>query len=337
MGLTTSVRPYIFYIVFSMHDLESTDCRLCGGKENQTFLKKDGLSLAKCSTCGLVYLNPRPKAMDLKQLYDKRFRKIEGGPAHSFDDFLKDPKGFSRNYRISRLRYIKKYARGPRLLDVGCAYGIFLYVASQSGYKVSGVEMSSYSAETARKKFNVDVYNGSLAGAAFKPSIFDVVTLWDVLEHLMDPLAELREVHRLLKPGGLIAIQLPNLRGLDVAILKEKWGWLQLPYHLYFFTPSTLKQMVEKSGFEVVGLRTYHVDLWDIMLRKFFKRYDKGRRSAIVRRYDDKKRTGALSFHIFKLLKNFFYILSAVLKYLIYPWVILAKRGSLIQLYAVRK
>jgi len=284
----------------------------------------------------LVYLNPRPTKTLLGELYKTEFTKEQGGPIHNYENFLKKPGWHTMCHRLSKLNFIKKYSKGRKLLDIGCACGIFMHIAEKQGYDVQGIEISDESANIAKEKFNLKVRQDNFSETGLEPSSFDVVTMWDVLEHSFNPLADLKGVYGLLRPEGLLAIQAPNLRGLDATILKKDWGWLQLPYHLYFFTPYNLRKLVEKAGFKVLAVRTYHLDLWDILLRKVFKRYDGGGQSQVIKFYDKKKDAKTLGTFFVRQLKNILFIISICVKILIYPFVILAKRGSLVQIYAVK-
>jgi len=320
-----------------MKDLENTNCNICGKNNTSLFLKKDGFTLVKCTDCGLVYLNPRPSKNYLNALYKNKFHGEMSGPRDKYENFLKHKRRYALDYNLSRLRFVNKYSRGRKLLDVGCACGIFLHLAEKEGYEVQGMEISGDSARIARDKFDLEIHEGRFENNNFDSSSFNIVTMWDVLEHSHDSVRDLKEAYRLLKPKGLLVIQAPNLQGLDVSILTKDWGWLQVPYHLYFFTPSSLKKMVEKTNFKIVAVRTYYVDLWDILLRKVFKRYDAGRESKIIKFYDAEKRKKVFSFAPLRLFKFFLYTIIACLKILFYFPIVFAKKGSLIQVFAVKE
>jgi SAM-dependent methyltransferase len=123
-------------------------------------------------------------------------------------------------------------------------------VARRAGWEVAGVEPSRWSADRARAR-GLDVYCGTLADAPLAPDSFDVVTMWDVIEHLSDPLAELRRAHGLLRPGGLLAVSTMNVDTWFPRLLGRRWPWY-MQMHLYYFTPKTMRQMLKQAGFEMV-------------------------------------------------------------------------------------
>jgi 2-polyprenyl-3-methyl-5-hydroxy-6-metoxy-1,4-benzoquinol methylase len=193
----------------------------------------------RCLECGLVRQNPQPQPLDLVQAYqevaDERYEEEASGRLETFRRALAD---------------IQRHERGGQLLDVGCHTGIFLSVARQAGWQVAGVEPSRWSAQCARKR-GLDVYCGTLAEAPYRPGSFDVVTMWDVIEHLADPREELQQAHRLLRPGGLLAVSTMNVDTWFPKLLGRRWPWY-MQMHLYYFDPRTLSRMLAESGFEFV-------------------------------------------------------------------------------------
>ena len=113
------------------------------------------------------------------------------------------------------------------------------------GFKTYGVELSSETASYARNQQNLDVYCGTLDQAHYADGQFDVVTLWDVLEHIPEPHTMLAEIHRILSSSGLLVIQSPNMDSLMADIGKENWNWWLVPDHIYHFTPATLRDLIK--------------------------------------------------------------------------------------------
>jgi predicted TPR repeat methyltransferase len=143
-----------------------------------------------------------------------------------------------------------QHERGGRLLDVGCHTGIFLDVARKAGWETFGVEPSRWSADRARAR-GLRVADGTLAEVELPGESFDVITMWDVIEHLADPAEELRRAHRLLRPNGLLAVSTMNVASWFPRLLGRRWPWY-MQMHLYYFTPATLRQMLDRTGFEMV-------------------------------------------------------------------------------------
>jgi len=153
-----------------------------------------------------------------------------------------------------------------RLLDVGCGYGIFLNLAKDQGWKVYGIELSEDACQFARKNFGLNVFCGDLKEASFPKDHFDVVTLWNVLDHTTNPLEQLLEIKRILKDNGLLFIRLPNFlfqgksRCIGEAFDRLFFGRTYLSRkisvsHLYAFTPSSIANLLERVGFSTFRLK----------------------------------------------------------------------------------
>jgi 2-polyprenyl-3-methyl-5-hydroxy-6-metoxy-1,4-benzoquinol methylase len=137
-----------------------------------------------------------------------------------------------------------------RLLDVGCHIGIFLEEAGARGWDAWGVEPSQWAVAQAKAR-NLQVVQGTLAEVAFPPDHFDVVTLWDVIEHLPDPMRELRRIARMVRPGGWVCIHTMDVESLFARVMGKRWPWL-MEMHLYYFSRSTLRAMLQRAGFRVI-------------------------------------------------------------------------------------
>jgi len=147
--------------------------------------------------------------------------------------------------------------KGGRLLDVGCGTGIFLDMMRRRGeWEVFGVEINEEAARYARGKLQLDVFAGELGEASFPTAHFDVVTLWHVLEHLHEPRLVLQEIYRILRDDGWLLLSLPNAASYEAQAFGEFWAGLDVPRHLYFFTPTAIRELLRQEGFETVKLRT---------------------------------------------------------------------------------
>lgn len=244
----------------STAQMEWTTCNLCGSDQTDLYYEgrdrqlggTERFRLVRCRQCGLIYLNPRPSRDEIGRYYPDNYEP--------FIRFSCDRSGPLA--RWSHTRYLDKRCKAVmgwkslgHLLDVGCATGEFLARMMEYGWQVQGVELSPTAAETARREYGLDVLTGDLAQAQFPDCYFDVVTLWDVLEHLYDPLAELVEISRLLKDDGLLVIELPNIRSFDAALFGPYWIGLDMPRHLYVFPPAPLEAMLKQAGFQIVSQR----------------------------------------------------------------------------------
>ncbi|HET9494043.1 MAG TPA: class I SAM-dependent methyltransferase, partial [Chloroflexia bacterium] len=142
-----------------------------------------------------------------------------------------------------------------RLLDVGCATGEFMLVARANGWETYGVEPGA-PAEVARQITGCEVHAGTLDTAPYPDASFDVVTLWDVIEHVPSPTEYMASVARLVRPGGVIGITTPNIRSVSYWALGPRWSAVGPNSHIYYFTPDTLKRLLEKSGFRLSSMHT---------------------------------------------------------------------------------
>lgn len=195
--------------------------------------------VVRCNNCGLMYINPRPRS-----------EMIVKGYSDAVDEnYVSQFEGRYATFKAGIKEIEKHYGKKGKVLDVGCAAGIFLKACKEEGWDTYGVEPSRWLADWGNKKFNANIKAGTLEEAHYPDNFFDVVTLWDVLEHVPDPAATLKEIHRILKPGGLVAVNYPNIGSKLAKTFGRKW-WFLLSIHLFYFTPKTIYAMLEKLGFE---------------------------------------------------------------------------------------
>jgi 2-polyprenyl-3-methyl-5-hydroxy-6-metoxy-1,4-benzoquinol methylase len=156
----------------------------------------------------------------------------------------------------SQIELVKKYNDGVHLLDIGCGEGFFLFNAARFGYATKGVEPSQDAAAYARKEFGLDVEAKPFEELRSPENHFDVVTLWQVLEHMLCPLMVLKEVHRILKPGGLLVVSTPNIEGIPAKILRKRW-WDIKRLHVNQFSTKTLRDILQNAGFKNISSASY--------------------------------------------------------------------------------
>jgi len=242
--------------------MENVVCNLCGDSANAVpiiqalpdlLLHRNEVSatFVKCASCGLVYQNPRPTFTEMAAHYPPEYESYAPEPDLENSSWLLRQ---AIRYGVAkRCRYITRYKHAGRLLDVGCASGIFLQGIRNLGkWEPYGVEINAEVARLAQEH-GLDVRPGTLEQAGYADEYFDAVTLWDVLEHLHDPVGSLSEIHRILKPDGLVVIRVPNGNSRDSRLFGRYWAGLDSPRHLYIFTPEILAKMLDATGFKIVG------------------------------------------------------------------------------------
>lgn len=230
-------------------------CENCGSNQFSTLCEWNNLSkVVQCGHCGLQFVNPMPNKEYLDQLYRQ---DGEGDPYYQNYILERTDRRNSYNKQYHRrLKLIEKYSRGKgKLLDIGCGGGFFLKTAEERGWDPHGIDIVPGFVKFARDELQLkNVNRCSLEELEYENHFFDVIVLWDLIEHLPHPSNFLKTLNRLLRPDGLLVIWTPNAR--NAAWLKENWFGYQPLQHLYFFSPATLNQILQSTGFHLVYKNT---------------------------------------------------------------------------------
>lgn len=236
--------------------VEITTCQLCGSNDSSTQFDEAPFTVLRCGGCGLVYVTPRYEPEALRKIYTETYWKSDKPREQGYADYAADAELYLKTFR-KRIALLPKPASGKlRILDVGCAAGFFLRVAAEHGHEVIGVEPSAAIAANAKQHLGEDsVHVGTLDDlpddARFAPGSFDVVTMWDVVEHVPDPQDLLRKARRLLKPDGTLVIETQNVSSQFARLLGKKWHHYKHAEHLYHFNPQTVRDLLQQAGFEI--------------------------------------------------------------------------------------
>jgi SAM-dependent methyltransferase len=142
------------------------------------------------------------------------------------------------------------------LLDLGCSSGSFLEFMRSESWKLYGIEMSAEGARTAEARSGAKVFVGDILDAPFPPASFDLITCFDVLEHLYEPRRVMAKVGEWLKPGGVFYVLVPNIDSAEAQVFGTYWHGLELPRHLFHYSPASLKFLAESAGLREVSLET---------------------------------------------------------------------------------
>lgn len=251
--------------------------------------------VVQCKNCHLARLSPRPLKKNLGYYYpeDGYYSYQEISTENTSQSFAGKIRESIRrlvfadlNYPVSELTTLEKvlqpavvklfkpratfgwnerfprYVSGGKALDVGCGNGAFLNVLKQLGWEVRGIEMSSKAAQVAKTAFDIDVFSGEIEDAPFEADSFDYIHINHVIEHFVDPIAELRHSAKFLKPGGIMYIEAPNIESFGCKKSGEYWLHWDSPRHLIGFSPKTLEQTVSEAGLKVVKTKTFTVNFW---------------------------------------------------------------------------
>jgi len=226
-------------------------CTVCNAGA-RSLGEKNAFPLYSCMSCGHLFVWPIPES-PLDIYSEDYFRGGESG--FGYIDYDRDKAPMADTFR----HYLKEIARNGKakgtMLDVGAATGFFLDIARGEGWETYGIEPSRYAAEVARGK-GLRVSTGTVDNCDFPAGFFDVVTAWDVIEHMPKPLATLARIRDLLKPGGLLVINTPDSGSLLARVMGKRWHLVVPPEHLNLFHRRSLKITLEKIGYSVVRRTT---------------------------------------------------------------------------------
>lgn len=246
--------------------MESVACVLCRSAERDVVcaahdrLDESGartadFRLVRCRSCGLVYLDPRPTSSEMPAYYPSVY--------HAPADVRRLVPRLEEVYRLRQHAEVvdwlaaRRPARG-RLLDVGCGAGELLAALRNDGWEVQGLEPSPPGAARCRSRHHLDIVEGTLEEADLPAGAYDMVVLSAVLEHLHDPLRGLEQARGLLAAGGLIAVLfLPMVDSLQARLFGSRWLALDVPRHLYHFTPATFELAVRRAGLCIESVVNY--------------------------------------------------------------------------------
>jgi 2-polyprenyl-3-methyl-5-hydroxy-6-metoxy-1,4-benzoquinol methylase len=239
--------------------VHTVNCNFCGSADCALYDRSQGWSIVKCKQCGLRFTNPRPTAESLASFYTLRYFKDEDRKRFDFYS------GDGASYLGSEIECNKKIAdvechvrRRGSLFEIGAATGAFLRVMQMRGWKVSGVEISRDAVEAAKEHEGVNLFCGSLEEFETEEK-FDAVCMYQSLEHVPDPAYAIKRAYELLSPGGIMVVEVPNVKAFDMKWSKQrKLSSYDLPLHLTHFEPAVLEKKLEATGFKIIDVDLYY-------------------------------------------------------------------------------
>lgn len=293
---------------------EQVSCCFCESTQYHPYYKEGEWSIVKCCGCGYVYTNQRVKEELISKYYDFNYFKDE---RHS-SKFFENSKVKTTNTYINRFEDIENYVeKRGRFLEIGAAFGEFCRAMRERGWAVDGVEISKDAVSIASEVNGIDLYCGTFEEYDCMHR-YDAIAMYQTLEHVYNPKEVLYKSFDLLKEGGVLVIEVPNVHAFDMKISRERKRLsLDLPRHVSHFYPRYLKRELEKIGFHVEYIDLYYPDFVIFVTRMVhrFKAYLKSKRTVNSETINDEKQNGSvpmakkqlnLKISILKVISKFF-------------------------------
>jgi SAM-dependent methyltransferase len=217
-------------------------CPICGTSE--VTVKWGDANLLSCPTCSLVYTDKLPSLERLEEVYTEDY--FTGA---EYNDYVAERDALQANFK-ARIDLLRRYSTGTDLFEIGCAYGFFLDLARQV-WQVRGADISADAVAYAERELGLDVSVGSIETLDLPAESFDVIALWDTIEHLHDPVLAVNKIAAALRPGGIVALTTGDIDTPLPRLQKRAWRLYQ-PNHLYYFSKRSMTEMLNRAGFDVV-------------------------------------------------------------------------------------
>jgi 2-polyprenyl-3-methyl-5-hydroxy-6-metoxy-1,4-benzoquinol methylase len=221
---------------------QHTQCLISRSKDLRTLKRYERHYLVKSHPAGFVFCSRIPSQKELEEHYGAYPRNEYYSP-------------------ITRLRYrellteFEPYRKTNKILDVGCGTGFFLEVAKEMGWEVYGTEFADNAVEICRNK-GIIMQTGPLKAENYSSEMFDIITSFEVLEHINNPIEEVTNIHKILRKGGLVYLTTPNFNALERYLLKDNYNVIEYPEHLSYYTAKTVNYLFTNNGFKKKKIRT---------------------------------------------------------------------------------
>jgi SAM-dependent methyltransferase len=261
-------------------------CNVCGQlvpADAAPVWHKDGFDIVKCPRCGLLFRRSLPTTEQLGEIYaETYFRRAEGDVGgQGYDDYLHEEELHRLNAGV-RVRRLGTFVSPGRLLDVGAAAGFFMDEARRVGWTVEGVDVSPEMSRWGRERLGLNLRTGTFARQDYSEGAYDGVTMWDYLEHSVDPVGDLVRARALLRPGGVLALSTGDAESLVARVSGRRWHLLTPRHHNFFFSTATLRRACDVARLEV--LDTGHPGARYSLRYLTYKLRSMAPRSRLVRR-----------------------------------------------------
>jgi 2-polyprenyl-3-methyl-5-hydroxy-6-metoxy-1,4-benzoquinol methylase len=237
-------------------------CPTCGSTDETLELEKDHMRIVRCKVCDLVYVNPTFDEVHYKQVYASQI----------YQDIVRDLGINSHEYRMNRFGSERVQMMGehlhlpngrpPRYLDVGCSTGFVVEAARDKGWEATGIDLNPSAIEFGRSR-GLDLRTVALEDTGFAPRTFDAVSLFDVLEHLLDPRRTLSACADLLAPGGILFLYVPNFDSASRLLMGPNAHFIWPTHHLNYYTPTTIRDLMLRHSLTPELIVTEGLDIED--------------------------------------------------------------------------
>ena len=269
---------------------DETSCLLCGRDNAEILLEaRDAnpgerpplqFAVVKCKDCSLIYTNPRPDTESIGSFYPTDYRP------HRRPRKMREAGRSSRMSRWTGRAVPERDGSLPwvglgRLLDFGCGGGSYMKRMADQGWTVTGLDAAVGAVRSIQEELGLKAIVGTLPHPDLEPGTFDVITMWHSLEHVHQPREILREAFDLLVPGGKLVVACPNIDSWAFRQFQSSWFALDVPRHLIHFTPTTLREMLTISGFNVEQVRLIRHSDW---LRSSARLADRNKAATFLQR-----------------------------------------------------
>jgi len=226
-------------------DATANHCLVCEAQDAAPLYP----GILRCRACGYVFADMRLTDEELFKLYNEEF--FTGA---EFSDYAADAKFFRKNF-VLRLRELKKFldpACHQKLLEIGCAYGFFLDVARDEFAQVQGIDITDAGVRYAREELKLDVVQADFLAHDYGAEKFDVVCMWDTIEHLREPRRYVEKIAAHTAPGALLALTTGDIESANARLRRDRWRLIHPPTHLHYFSSKSIARLLDAHGFDLV-------------------------------------------------------------------------------------
>lgn len=250
------------------HHLSEVCCPLCGERDPRTRYSFEACEIVRCQACGLMWLYPPLSEEQLHETYDESyyanldFLKGENASIYGYVDYLSERINKQYDYKqiVIRVHDLLRLGSGgrqqPLWLDFGCGLGFLMDVAFDYGFKVSGIEFNPAAVRFIRSKYNFRIEQGLLANIPLEEK-YSVISMFDVIEHLIDPAADLKRLRQMVADDGYLLIQTMDSDSFSSRLFgKRLEDFRRIREHLYFFSRPTITRLLADCGWEVTEIQS---------------------------------------------------------------------------------